>query len=578
MEAKLISIIGARQHNLRNVSVDLPRERLTVFTGLSGSGKSSLAFDTIHAEGQRRYVESVSVHARHFLEQVGKPEVERIEGLPPTLAIEQRAAGVSPRSTVATTTEIYDFLRVLFARVGTPCCPQCGRRIHRHTVDQIVDAVLSHDETTRILVLAPLLRVADARPGNHARGPSDVKAVLRRIQREGFVRARVNGELRDVKELSELREAAAGGDAADDIDVVVDRLILRPDIRSRLADAVELAFTLGDGTVIVSRATDDQNTTADGSWVDETFSEHHACTTCGTSIRELSPRAFSFNSPYGACEQCGGLGTELSFDEQLIVPDEEMPLASGAIAPWRSATKPVAANYRKLIGTLCAAFDVRPQTRFNKLPDDLRRIILHGSRPKDVQKRGIEFEGVIPNLQRRQRASGSGGARNRLAAFQSEHICEECHGARLRPEALAVRVGLDDKPVSSDNPGHNINDIVRLSIGTASHFFDELRFAGEAEHVAEPILREVRQRLHFMDGVGLGYLTLDRGSATLSGGEAQRIRLATQLGSGLVGVCYVLDEPTIGLHQRDNERLLSAGSDISWTSATRLSSSSTTRT
>ena len=435
MEPKLIRIIGARQHNLRNVSVDLPRERLTVFTGLSGSGKSSLAFDTLHAEGQRRYVESVSVHARHFLEQVGKPEVERIEGLPPTLAIEQRAGGASPRSTVATTTEIYDFLRVLFARVGTPCCPQCGRRIHRHTVDQIVDAILSLDPATRVLVLAPLLRNAGVRLGHHARGAGDVKAVLRRIQREGFVRARVNGELRDVKELSELREAA------DDIDVVVDRLVLRPDIRSRLADAIELALALGDGTVIVSRATDDQAASAGGTWADQTFSEHHACTTCGTTIRELSPRAFSFNSPYGACEQCGGLGTELRFDEQLIVPDEEVLLIGGAIAPWRSATKPVAANYRRLISTLCAAFDVRPQTRFNKLPNDLRRIILYGSRPEDVKKRGIEFEGVIPNLQRRQRASGNGNSRSRLAAFQSEHVCEGCHGARLRPEALAVRIG-----------------------------------------------------------------------------------------------------------------------------------------
>jgi excinuclease ABC subunit A len=529
VEEKVIRVVGARQHNLRNISIDLPRERLIVLTGLSGSGKSSLAFDTLYAEGQRRFIESLSVHARHFLEQVGKPDVERIDGLPPTLAIEQWAAAANPRSIVATTTEIYDFLRVLFARVGTPHCPQCGREIHRHTVDQIVDAALELPAATRLQVLAPLVR---GRQG-------DLRAALRRIQREGFVRARVNGELQDVKNLAELPPEKAA-----DIDVVVDRLVVKPDVRGRLADAVELALTLGDGTVLLSHMVNASNVEE---WNDRTFSEHHTCTECGTTLRECSPRAFSFNSPYGACEHCGGLGTELRFDEQLIVPDDERSLLGGAIAPWRSGQRQVAANYQKLLRTLCAAFEVKPETPFRQLPDDLRRIIMYGTQPEDTTAHGLEFEGVIPNVQRRFRAASSGSGRSRLAAYQSETVCAACGGARLRPEPLAVCVG-----------EKNIYELVRLPIAEATGWFENLRFSGEAEQIAEPILREVRQRLRFMDGVGLGYLTLDRSSATLSGGEAQRIRLATQLGSGLVGVCYVLDEPTIGLHQRDNERLLRA--------------------
>jgi excinuclease ABC subunit A len=587
-EAKYIRIVGARQHNLQNITVELPRERLTVLTGLSGSGKSSLAFDTIYAEGQRKYVESLSVHARHFLEQLSKPEVEYIEGLPPTLAIEQRAAAANPRSTVATTTEIYDFLRVLFARVGTPYCPKCGARIHAHTVDQIVDAVLSYPPETRVMLLAPLVR---RRAGDH-------HAVLRRIQREGFVRARVNGELRDVKDLSELPKGRKF-----DIDVVVDRLVLRPEIHARLADAVELAFSLGDGVVIVSRATGGaggdagrgdrprgggargngpnragrhaQNgpeppagaTSANGgaaaasvgvanhgpparpaqpgAWIDEIFSERYACTRCGITLRELSPRAFSFNSPYGACEHCNGLGTTLRFDEQLVVPNDSLSLLSGAIAPWSSSQRDLAASQRSTLRQLCAAFNVKPETAFRNLPEDLRRIVLHGTRPADAKTYGIEFEGVIPNLERRTKAAGGDGGRSRFANYQSEHVCEYCRGARLRPEPLAVRIG--DK---------SIYEMVQSPIAQATRLFDEMTFAGEAAVIAEPILREVRQRLRFMDAVGLGYLTLDRASVTLSGGEAQRIRLATQLGSGLVGVCYVLDEPTIGLHQRDNERLL----------------------
>jgi excinuclease ABC subunit A len=537
VEAKLIRITGARQHNLQNIDVDIPRERLVVLTGLSGSGKSSLAFDTVYAEGQRKYVESLSVHARMFLEQVGKPDVERIEGLPPTLAIEQHATAPNPRSTVATTTEIYDFLRLLFARVGQTHCPKCNVPLFRRTVDQIVDAVLNYSADSRVMVLAPLAR---GRRGDH-------RPILRRIQREGFVRARVNGGLVEVKELAELSATRKV-----DIDVVVDRLVLKPEVRHRLADAVELSLALADGMVIVSRANGEPDAVGSGdgnrqSWTDETFSEHHTCTTCGFTIPELAPRMFSFNSPYGACETCGGLGTTQRFDPELIVPDENLTLSGGAIAPWAGGKKLLAANYLRLIRRLCDALDAKPTTPFKNLPEDLRRIILHGTRPKDRKQYGIEFEGVIPNLERRAKAAGSEISRGKFTAYQTEHVCPACHGARLRPETLAVRVA-----------DANINEITRLSIEHAAEWFDSITFEGEAAQIAEPIVGEIVRRLHFMNEVGLGYLTLDRASATLSGGEAQRIRLATQLGSGLVGVCYVLDEPTIGLHQRDNERLLAS--------------------
>jgi excinuclease ABC subunit A len=537
LETKVIRITGARQHNLQNIDVDIPRERLVVLTGLSGSGKSSLAFDTIYAEGQRKYVESLSVHARLFLEQVGKSDVEHIEGLPPTLAIEQRATAPNPRSTVATTTEIYDFLRLLFARIGQTHCPTCALPLFRRTVDQIVDAVLKYSADSRVMVLAPLAR---GRRGDH-------RPILRRIQREGFVRARVNGHLIEVKELGELPATRKV-----DIDVVVDRLVLKPNVRHRLADAVELSLALADGTVIVSRADGAQDSGgADGgdrrNWTDETFSEHHTCTTCGFSIPDLAPRMFSFNSPYGACETCGGLGTTQRFDPELIVPDDGLALSGGAIAPWVGGKRRLAANYVQLIRQLCDAFDVKPNTPFKALPEDLHRVILHGTRPKDKKQYGVEFEGVIPNLERRAKAAGNDVSRGRFGAYQAEHVCPACHGARLRPEALAVRVA-----------AHNINEITRLSIERAAEWFDAAAFEGEAAQIAEPIVGEVVRRLRFMNDVGLGYLTLDRGSATLSGGEAQRIRLATQLGSGLVGVCYVLDEPTIGLHQRDNERLLAS--------------------
>jgi len=532
VEAKQIRIIGARQHNLQNVDVEIPREQMVVLTGLSGSGKSSLAFDTIYAEGQRKYVESLSVHARLFLEQVGKPDVERIEGLPPTLAIEQRAVAPNPRSTVATTTEIYDFLRLLYARIGRATCPTCNVPLYRRTVDQMVDAVLNYSEDTRLMVLAPLVR---GRYGDH-------KPILRRIQREGFVRARVNGELLEVKKLAELSAKRKV-----DIDVVVDRLVLKPEARHRLADALELSLAMGEGTVIVSRLNgephDEKN--AGRSWTDETFSELHTCTSCGFSVPDLAPRMFSFNSPYGACQACGGLGITQRFDPERIVPDDSMALSGGAIAPWIGARKRLAANYLQLVRVLCEAFDVKTSVPFKKLPEDLQRIIMYGSKPKDKKQFGIEFEGVIPNLERRAKAAGADAGRGKFSGYQSEHVCAVCGGARLSAEALSVRVN-----------ELSINDITRMSIEQAGKWFDEARFKGEAAQIAEPILIEITRRLRFMNEVGLEYLTLDRPSATLSGGEAQRIRLATQLGSGLVGVCYVLDEPTIGLHQRDNERLL----------------------
>ncbi len=533
MEAKCIRVVGARQHNLQNITVDVPREQLVVVTGLSGSGKSSLAFDTIYAEGQRKYVESLSVHARHFLEQVGKPDVDRIEGLPPTLAIEQRASAANPRSTVATTTEVYDFLRLMFSRVGTPHCPGCGTPLVRRTADQVVDEVMRGPDRQRVMILAPLARgrVGDPRP------------IVRRMQRDGFVRARVNSVLRDVVDLAELPK-----DQPLDIDVVIDRLTLRADIRPRLSDAVELSFTLAEGTVVVAvEQPSDAAGGADGGWRDHVYSNQHACTQCGVMVSDLSPRAFSFNSPYGACEACDGLGTTLRFDESLIVPDDSLSLVGGAIAPWTTGKQKVGAAYLKLIKTLLGAVGVSPSTPFGRLSADVRRIVMHGTNPNDVEEMGVEFEGVLPNLDRRLRAAGNGSSRTRFAAYQTEDVCTSCNGARLRPEPLGVRI--DDR---------SIHDITRLSIGVARQVFDEMQFDGERGQIADPILREIRQRLRFMDDVGLGYLTLERVSATLSGGEAQRIRLATQLGSGLVGVCYVLDEPTIGLHQRDNERLLLA--------------------
>ncbi len=524
-ETKCISIRGARQHNLKGINVDIPRDRLVVITGLSGSGKSSLAFDTIYAEGQRKYVESLSAYARQFLEQMAKPEVEHIEGLPPTIAIEQRSGGGSPRSTVATTTEIYDYLRLLFARVGEPHCWICDRPIERQSTSQIVDAILAMAPGTRVLLLAPLVR---GQKGQH-------RDIIRQVQREGFVRIRVDGEIYDVKAPPDL-----DGARKHTIDVVVDRLAVRPELRSRLADSVEVAVGVGDSIVIVSQET------SDGKWTDRLYSAKFACPRHPeAALAELAPRMFSFNSPYGACTACSGLGTVLEYDPELIVPDPDRTLAAGAIDAWRHGGKRMNVLYARLLRDFCHDFDVSPDVPFRNLPEPVRRILLYGTGPDDEQRFGRRFEGVIPNLQRRWQSTESEFVKQRLHAYLSEKPCEACGGGRLRPESLAVRVG-----------GRSIRDVTRMTVAEAQEFFAGLALDGERRIVAERVLREIRHRLAFMIDVGVGYLSLDRVSATLSGGEAQRIRLATQVGSGLVGVCYVLDEPTIGLHQRDSGRLV----------------------
>jgi len=516
-----IVIRGAKEHNLKNLTVAIPRDKLIVFTGLSGSGKSSLAFDTIFAEGQRRYVESLSAYARQFLEQMQKPAVESIEGLPPTIAIEQRSGSASPRSTVATTTEIYDFLRLLYARCGTPYCYQCGRPIAQQSAEQIVRTVLEGGagKGGRIMLLAPMVR---GRKGEHA-------DIFRRIKSEGFVRVRVDGMVVDLSGVSTLSK-----NKKHDIDVVVDRLVLQAGIESRLNDSVETALKLADGTLVVSRETDK-------GWSDTLYSERYACPHCGISYEELQPNMFSFNSPYGACPTCDGLGTRLEFDPDLIIPDKDLSLREGAVDVWRRGGRRMAIYFHYVLQEFCRDFNVDPEKPYRELPKETRDTLLHGT-PENAAK---EFEGVIPNCTRRFQKTSSEFVKSRLHEYMSELPCPACNGARLRPESLAVRVG-----------GKAIHEVAGMSITEALDFFNAADLGGEKARIAAQILKEIRQRLAFMVDVGIGYLTLDRMSSTLAGGEAQRIRLATQVGSGLVGVCYVLDEPTIGLHQRDNQRLL----------------------
>ena len=525
---KFISIRGARTHNLRGISLDIPRDKLVVITGLSGSGKSSLAFDTLYAEGQRKYVESLSAYARQFLEQMGKPDVEHISGLPPTIAIGQQSGVTNPRSTVATTTEIYDYLRILFARIGTPHCHKCGRRVTSQTVDQIVDSVLALPERTRTMILAPMVC---GRKGGH-------RETVARILREGFVRVRVDGELHEIKNLPALDK-----NRKHRVEAVVDRILIKPDLRTRLSESIETSLKMADGLVVVSHQ--DDKSSRDGKWRDNTYSERLACTRCGLSLPELEPRMFSFNSPHGACPTCDGLGTVLEFDPDLIVPDPTLSLANGAIDAWRRSGKRMTSIYSRLVREFCGSFHVSPGTPFDKLPVRMRDILMHGTKTGDEEELGHHFEGVLPNLRRRWESTDSESVKSRLHAYLSEHPCRVCDGARLRPESRAVRIGKI-----------NIDDVARMSIDAAAAFFDRLKPSGEHAEIASPILREIRQRLRFMADVGIGYLTLNRAGNTLSGGESQRIRLATQVGSGLVGVCYVLDEPTIGLHQRDNAKLI----------------------
>jgi len=531
---KLIRITGACEHNLKNINIDIPRDKMVVITGISGSGKSSLAFDTIYAEGQRKYVESLSAYARQFLEQMQKPQVEHIEGLPPTIAIEQRSASSNPRSTVATTTEIYDYCRLLFARAGQPHCWVCNAPISSQHASQIVDALLAHPEATKLQLCAPLVR---GQKGEH-------REIFTRIQREGFVRVRVNGVIYDIKSIPSLEK-----NKKHDVAVVVDRLILKDNIRIRLADSVETALKIGDGVLIamLQEPGGGKNNGGDGAWQDVVYSERFACSEHPeASLPELSPRLFSFNSPYGACPDCNGLGTIPEFDPDLIVPDKTISLENGAVEAWRKGGKRMNIYYNRLVKRFCRQFGISKTVSFGDLPGQIRKILLYGTTEDDSRIYGASFEGVIPNLERRWQTTTSEYVKARLHGYLSEQPCKSCKGTRLRPEAAAVTIG-----------GKGICDVTRMSIEQAHSFFTSLKFDRERSLIAAQPLKEIRARLKFMIDVGLGYLTLDRASRTLAGGEAQRIRLATQVGSGLVGCCYVLDEPTIGLHRRDNQRLLS---------------------
>jgi excinuclease ABC subunit A len=566
---RAIRIRGAREHNLKNIDLDIPRDQLVVVTGLSGSGKSTLAFDTIFAEGQRKYMESLSTYARQFLDQLQKPELDEIEGLPPTIAIEQRSASSNPRSTVATTTEIYDYLRVLFARAGTPHCWKCGRVIASQSASQIVEAVMRYPAGTKMMILAPLVR---GQKGEH-------KEIFAALHKQGFVRARVDGEILELSTPASFPELKKT--FTHHIDAVVDRVIVKPEVRGRIADSIETALKLSQGLVII--ATQDEQS----KWVDQMFSEKFSCPVHPeVSLPELEPRLFSFNSPHGACPQCHGLGTVFEFDPELVVPDESVSLENGAIEAWRKNGKRMNIYYARVLRTFARDFGISYSQPYRDIPKKVKDILMQGTDEKGDNGTGTYFEGVMPTLQRRFENTESEWVKARLHQYMSEQPCETCCGTRLKKEAMAVRIhaempegGTGHQPVSerleengktkngkkSDGmvahatttlPGLSIHDVTKLSVERAKSFFDTLKLSAEGQAIAEPIIREIKARLGFMFDVGLGYLTLDRKTGTLSGGEAQRIRLATQVGSGLVGVCYVLDEPTIGLHQRDNERLI----------------------
>jgi excinuclease ABC subunit A len=528
--AGFITVRGAREHNLKNVDVQIPRDQLTVITGLSGSGKSSLAFDTIYAEGQRRYVESLSAYARQFLELMGKPDVDSIEGLSPAIAIEQKTTSRNPRSTVGTVTEIFDYMRLLWARAGVPYSPATGLPIEAQTISQMVDRVLAMADGTRLLLLAPVVR---DRKGEY-------RKELAELQRRGFTRVKVDGTLHEIGEVPALNRKTKH-----EIEAVVDRVVVRGDIASRLADSFETALGLADGVVYAENADTQERVV---------FSSRFACPVSGFSIEEIEPRLFSFNSPHGACPACDGLGIESFFDPSLVVPDERRPLAEGAVAPWVNAQSPY---YDQTLQSLARHFKVTTRTPWHELPETVRDAILFGTGEKKVvftYRDGVRdyavekpFEGVIENLARRLRETDSAWVREELGRYQAEKPCHVCNGARLKPQSLAVKVA-----------GHDIAQACALSIRQALAWFAtvEATLTPQRAEIARRILREILDRLRFLDDVGLDYLTLARGSATLSGGESQRIRLASQIGSGLTGVLYVLDEPSIGLHQRDNERLL----------------------
>ncbi|ADZ09348.1 UvrABC system protein A [Methanobacterium lacus] len=527
-----ITIKGAREHNLQNVDLTLPRDKFLVITGLSGSGKSSLAFDTIYAEGQRRYVESLSAYARQFLGQMKKPEVDYIEGLSPAISIDQKTTRVNPRSTVGTVTEIYDYFRLLFARIGTPHCYKCGKEISQQTSGQIVDSILTEPEETKIQILAPIIK---DRKGEHVKVFDDLK-------KKGFIRVRVDGEISGIDQEFDLDKKRKHS-----IEVVVDRLVIRrdEDFKRRLADSVETALELGEGLVIVSYA--------DGKTDDRVFSEHFACTDCGINFEEISPRMFSFNNPHGACPECNGLGSKLEIDTDFVVPDKNLSLNEGAILPWsKSGNKDN--YYSQMLKAVSDHYGFSMDTPFEDLPKKYQDYILYGT-PDKVEfnfnrknrhyKVNRRFEGVVKRMERLFMETQSNYMRSYVGKFMSDRKCPVCGGTRLRPESRSVTVG-----------GISISEVVEMPIKASKKFFDELELKEMELYIAKEILKEIKERLKFLVDVGLDYITLDRSSGTLSGGEAQRIRLATQIGSGLVGVLYILDEPSIGLHQRDNARLI----------------------
>ena len=520
MKNDYIIIKGAREHNLKSIDLKLPRNKLTVITGLSGSGKSSLAFDTIYAEGQRKFVESLSAYARQFLEQMQKPDVDHIEGLSPTIAIQQRTAGGNPRSTVGTITEIHDYLRLLYSRAGEIYCYKCEKPITRQTSTQIIDNILNISPGSALIILAPVIR---GRKGEY-------REVFDRIKKEGFVRCRVDGKTLDVNQKIKLDK-----NKKHNIEVVVDRLIIKEGIRKRLGDSVETALRVGNGLIIVAEPS--------GAGDETLYSAHNACVDCGISYEGLEPRAFSFNSPYGACPGCDGLGHKMEMDPDLVVPDMSKSIKEGAIEPWRKGGKSLLLYYHRLFYSLAHDHGLNLDIPFKDLSKHAQNIILYGS-GKDIDWEK-HFEGVMPNLERRFRETESEYMRDFIHRYMSIQPCPQCKGQRLKRESLAVKIA-----------GKNIAEICNLSITQASEFFRDLIFDTERAIIARQILKELHNRFKFMTDVGLNYLTLNRMSSTLSGGEAQRIRLATQIGAGLVGVTYVLDEPSIGLHQRDNSKLL----------------------
>ena len=523
-----IVIHGARAHNLKNIDVTIPRDQLVVVTGLSGSGKSSLAFDTLYAEGQRRYVESLSAYARQFLGQMDKPDVDSIDGLSPAISIDQKTTSKNPRSTVGTVTEINDYLRLLYARIGHPICPNDHIEITSQSVEQMVDEVLALPERTKIQLLAPIVY---QKKGQH-------KKVFERIQREGYVRMRVDGEVYDVSEAPELEK-----NKKHDIAIIIDRIVVKEGIRSRLFDSLEAALRLADGYAVVDVIGQEEML----------FSEHYSCPYCGFTVGELEPRLFSFNAPFGACPDCDGLGVKLEVDVDLVIPDQTKTLREGAILPWN----PISSQYYpQMLEQACQEFNIDMDTPFEELPEEHKDIILNGSNGEifhfhyendfgGVRDVEVAFEGILPNIKRRYHETNSDFTRDQMRLYMTELTCKTCHGYRLNPQALCVQVN-----------GKHIGEMSEMAINNALNFVEELKLTEQEQMIARPIVKEVDDRLSFLKNVGLDYLTLSRASGTLSGGEAQRIRLATQIGSNLSGVLYILDEPSIGLHQRDNDRLL----------------------